>query len=200
MEDIPIPVSVRSKGFIDQFRIFMRAENKAYKTEQTYAHWVWRFICFHNKRNPREMGAAEVEEFLSHLAVSCNVSVNTQKTALNAVTYLFRKFLNIDLQNLCYNFSKNERKIPVVFTHKEAKSVILQLNGVSQIMADLLYGSGLRVSECTRIRIKDIDFGMNVLMVRNSKGGKDRCTLLPKKLLAPLHNQIRLLSRYMRWT
>ncbi len=194
MDDIPIPVSPNAKGFIEQFRIFMRSENKAYKTEQTYVQWVWRFICFHSKQSPRGMGAFEIEQFLSHLAVTRNVSVNTQKTALNAIIYLFRKFLKMELPDLCYQFSSQERRIPVVFTHEEAKSVLNHLDGISLIMAELLYGSGLRVSECTRIRIKDVDFGMNVLLIREGKGGKDRCTLLPKKLIPPLQDQIRFVE------
>lgn len=190
MEDIPITVNPDSSGFCDQLRLFIRSENKAYTTEKTYVTWAWRFICFHNRRSPRQMGAFEIEQFLTHLAVDRFASVNTQKTALNAITYIYRRFLKIELKELSYEFSQRPRQIPVVFSHKEATAVIEYLSGTYKLLAQLMYGSGLRISECTRLRIKDIDFDMNTVHVRNSKGNKDRVTLLPHSLLQDLYNQI----------
>lgn len=190
MEDIPIAIPSDSSGFCDQLRLFIRSENKAYATEQTYVGWVWRFICFHNRRHPRNMGAIEIEQFLTHLAVELNASVNTQKTALNAISYIYRRFLKIELRELSYEFSQRPRQIPVVFSHAEASAVIEQLSGTYKLQAQLMYGSGLRISECTKLRIKDIDFDMNSLLVRNSKGNKDRVTLLPRSLLVDLRSQI----------
>lgn len=190
MEDIPIPVTNNSPKFLDQLRLFMRAQNKAYKTEQTYISWCWRFICFHNKRSPRQLGAADIEAFLTHLAINKNVAINTQKTALNALMFMFNQFLKSDIKELDFNYAKVPRNIPVVFTHAEALAVVDKLEGNYMLMARLMYGSGLRVSECARLRVQDLDFGMNNLIVRNGKGNKSRCTVLPTKLIPELKEQI----------
>ncbi len=137
MDDIPVPMAADSKNFLDRLRLFIRSQNKAYKPEQTYVGWTWRFILFHDRRNPREMGAREVEQFLSHLAVNRNASINTQKTALNALMFVYRQFLSVDMQNLSFNYAKVPRNIPVVFTHKEAKAVLEQLSGRYQLMGNL---------------------------------------------------------------
>ncbi len=190
MDDIPIPVKTNSPTFLDQLRIFIRSQNKAYKTEKTYISWCWRYICFHHKRNPRELTATHIEQFLSDLAVTRHVAVNTQKTALNAIMYMYKQFLKIEFDELSFNYAKSPRNIPVVFSHQEAKQVIKGLSGHFQLMANLLYGSGLRVSECTRLRVLDIDFSMNNLMVRNGKGNKSRCTVLPNTLVNDLKLQL----------
>lgn len=190
MEDIPIPIMENSPKFLDQLRLFIRSQNKAYKTEQTYIMWCWRFIRFHNKRDPRLMDAADIERFLSHLAINNHVAINTQKTALNALMYMFNQFLKIDMKDLDFNYARIPRNIPVVFSHEEALAVLAQLEGNYRLMAHLMYGSGLRVSECARLRVQDLDFDMNNLIVRNGKGNKSRCTVLPTKLIFELKQQI----------
>ncbi len=190
MDDIPIPLPAKPTRFIDRYRHFIRLQNKAYKTEKTYVQWAKRYIYFHNKRHPEEMGADEIEQFLDHLSTQGNVAKNTQKTALNALVFLYAKFLGIDLRDLKYQYASTPTRIPVVFSHSEAESVIANLNSPYSFMAQIMYGSGLRISECLRLRVNDIDFGMNVITVRRGKGDKDRVTLLPQKLITRFHQQI----------
>lgn len=127
------------------------------------------------------MGNQEVEAFLNHLAVKNNCSPNTQKLALNALVFLFREFLQIEL-TLKFNYSKRKPRVPVVFTHAEAMAVIDEMQGVNQHVTSLMYGSGLQIGEAVSLRVKDIDFGMNTIAVRNGKGRKDRVTILPSGL------------------
>jgi integron integrase len=190
MDDIPKPINADSPKFLEQLRLFIRAQNKAYTTEQAYIAWCRRFIYFHNKRDPRTMGPEDIERFLSHLAINNNVAINTQKTALNALMFMFNQFLKADIKELDFNYAKVPRNIPVVFTHDEALAVVAKLEGNYKLMANLMYGSGLRVSECVRLRVQDLDFGMNNLIVRNGKGNKSRCTILPTKLVLELKQQI----------
>ena len=140
------------------------------------------------------MGAAEIEAFLSHLAVHKNVAISTQKTALNALMFLFNQFLKKDVKDLVFNYAKLPRNIPVVFTHAEACAVIGGLPAPYRLMASLMYGSGLRVSECVRLRVQDFDFGMNNLMIRNGKGNKSRITVLPETLISDIRAQIDLVK------
>ena len=190
MNDIPIAIPAKPTRFIDKLRQFIRSQNKAYKTEQTYVHWTKRFIRFHKKRHPKEMGADEIEQFLDHLAVRQHVSKNTQKTALNALIFVYNQFLKIELRKLKYNYAHKPTPIPEVFSHNEANAVIDRLAEPYLLMAQLMYGSGLRISDCIRLRVKDIDFEMNVIIVRNGKGDKDRVTILPGKLIDRIKQQI----------
>ena len=161
MNDIVPPVKQEKSPFLRELIVCIRSRGLAYQTEKTYLHWVKRFIYFNNKKHPKEMGEAEIEAFLSHLAVNRNVAVNTQKTALNALVFLYRQFLKRELQPLDITYAKVPRTIPVVFTHAEALAVIDAMKGEYKLMAMLMYGSGLRISECIRLRVKDIDFDMN---------------------------------------
>lgn len=188
--DIPTPVPVRPTRFLDQLRTFIRLRGLAYKTEQTYVFWIKRFIRFHDRKHPGEMGAAEVESFLSHLALQNNSSVATQRVALNALVFLYREFMGITLDELKFEAARKPARLPTVFSPLEATSVIEKLEGEYQLVAMLLYGSGLRISEALRLRIKDVDFGMQQLIVREGKGSKDRITLLPDRLIEPLQAQI----------
>lgn len=191
MDDIPFHIDHSSERFIDRLRLFIRARNLAYATEKTYVSWVVRFIRFHHMKHPAEMGEGEIESFLNYLVLQCYCSKSTQRTALNALIFLFIKFLQRDdIGTLNYKSSKRHPRIPVVFTHEEAMCVINNLDGKHRLMAYLMYGTGLRISELIRLRVKDIDFGMNQIIVRNGKGGKDRITLLPEKLKAQLNDQI----------
>jgi integron integrase len=190
--DVPPKLPENPTRFMDQLRSLIRSRNLAYKTEQTYCHWIKRFIRFHGMQHPSTCATKEVEQFLSHLAVQRNSSISTQRTALNAIVFLFREFLQQPLDELSFELARKPRRLPTVFTHDEAKAVISHLEGASQLVARLMYGSGLRINEVLRLRVKDIDFGMQQIMVRSGKGNKDRTTLLPESLLKPLELQIEL--------
>jgi integron integrase len=193
-DDIPPLLPDRPTRFIDQFRHFLRSQNKAYKTEKTYVHWVKRFIYFHNKKHPSFMGAFEVEVFLADLAIKLHASPSTQKTALNALSCLYKKFLGVDLGQLNFQYAQVTRNIPVVFSHHEASAIINNLSDPYKLKAQLMYGAGLRISECCRLRVHDIDFEMNMIVIRKSKGNKDRTTLLPKVTIDRLRQQIELVE------
>lgn len=188
--DIRKPISPQSTRFLDRLRNFIRPRGLAYKTEKTYLFWIKRFIRFRGRKHPERMGSAEVEAFLFHLVLQNNVSSATQRVALNALTFLYREFLDSPLEDLRFEAARKPQKLPVVFSPDEARSVLANLEGEYKLVGMLLYGSGLRISEALRLRVKDIDFGMQQLIVREGKGGKDRITLLPDRLIAPLSQQI----------
>ncbi|UZE97168.1 integron integrase [Alkalimarinus alittae] len=194
MLDIPAPLPAQPVRFIDKFRFYIRKRGLAYKTEKTYVSWVIRYIRFHNKQHPSLLSEAHIEMYLDHLGVQLNAAKNTQRTALNALVFLYREFLGTELKDLKFSHAKKSRKLPVVFSHDEAMRVISELQGPYKLMAQLMFGSGLRISECIRLRIKDLDFGMSVLIVRDGKGGKDRSTVLPSVLHAALRKQITLVN------
>jgi integron integrase len=190
MDDVPVAVNPSSGRLLDQLRLFMRSRHMAWATEKTYVLWIRRYIYFHGKRHPAEMGAAEIEAYLNHLSIHRGVSPATQAIALNAVVFLYKQFMKRDVGTLHYQPARAQRRVPVVFSHAEAMAVIGQLSGVYWLMATVMYGSGLRVMECCRLRVKDIDFGMNELVVRDGKGGKDRRTVLPAQTIEGLKQQI----------
>lgn len=176
---------------LDRVRALMRMRHYSYQTEQTYLKWIRRFIGFHNIRNPSEMGAAEVEAFLSHLAVEGNVAASTQNQALAALLFLYREVLSVDLPWLDkFAPAKKSSHVPVVLTRDEVKIVIAQLKDTNWLIANLLYGAGLRLNEALRLRVKDLDFGFRQIVVRDGKGAKDRFTVLPTKLIEPLQKQL----------
>lgn len=181
----------RSPRLLDQVRDVIRVKHYSYRTEQTYIEWITRFILFHNKRHPKTMGATEVTQFLSHLAVERNVAASTQNQALSAVLFLYREVLKIDLPWMGdITRAKKPTRLPVVFTRDEVKRLLAQLEGTTWLMASLIYGSGLRIMECARLRVKDIDFHYEQLMIRDAKGQKDRVTMLPASLLEPLRTHL----------
>lgn len=188
--DVPPKLPDNPTRFMDLLRVLIRSRNMAYKTEQTYCHWIKRFIRFHGMQHPSALSAKEVEQFLSHLAVQRNTSVSTQRTALNAIVFLFREFLEQPLDELSFELARKPRRLPTVFTHDEARAVIGHLQGESHLVARLMYGSGLRINEALRLRVKDVDFGMQQIIVRSGKGNKDRTTLLPDSLIEPLTLQM----------
>ncbi|ROS00370.1 integron integrase [Sinobacterium caligoides] len=189
-DDIPPVIPPNPPRLLDQVRAFIRQQNKSWSTERTYIYWIRRFILFHRKRHPKEMGAREVEQFLSWLSVHQYASPSTQSTALNAIVYLYRQFYQREIGQLAFEQAKRKVKIPVVFSHAEACGVIDRLAGQKRLMAELMYSSGLRVSECLRLRVKDIDFAQHQIIVRQGKGGKDRSTLLADTLRDKLSAQI----------
>ena len=190
MDDIPVGVPRGSTRFLDRLRADLRARGYAYPTEKTYLHWVRRFIYFHGRRHPETMGRKELEAFLNYLAVDCNVAPSTQRTALNALMYLYCKFLGRDAQQLQFQYARTNRRLPTVLTHAEVRDVVQHLTGTPRLMVELLYGSGLRLQECLNLRIKDIDCSLNTITVREGKGDKDRVTILPNALKERLSAQI----------
>lgn len=190
MDDIPIKLPSEPLRFIDRLRALIRSQGLAYKTEKTYIFWILQFIRFHNKKHPEAMGENEVRTFLNHLVLNRNVAKNTQKTALNALAFLYKRFLQRELGDLRIKHASKNKRIPVVFSHQEANAVIGYLPDKYQLMAKIMYGAGLRINECLRLRVMDIDFEMSMILVRNGKGGKDRRTLLPQSLIEPLSKQI----------
>jgi integron integrase len=191
MDDIRVPVPPGSTRFLDQLRVDMRARGYALPTERTYLLWIKRYINYSKRRHPAEMGQPEIESFLSHLAVDRTVSPATQRTALNALMYLYSKYLGREPPQLTFSYAKPTRRLPTVLTHDEAKAIIGHLSGTPRLMVEILYGSGLRLHECLVLRIKDIDFALNTITVRQGKGDKDRVTLLPASLKERLQVQIR---------
>ncbi|NOY29070.1 MAG: integron integrase [Planctomycetes bacterium] len=167
---------------LDQLADVLRAKHYSYRTEQAYIPWVRRFILFHNKRHPREMGAVEIEQFLTHLAVEGRVSASTQTQALCALLFLYKHLLKIDLPALDAVRAKRPKRLPVVLSQEEVSrlfNTIEGAHGVYRVMASLMYGAGLRLMECCRLRMKDVDLGRRQIMVREAKGDKDRAVPLP---------------------
>lgn len=190
MDNIRTTISPESPRFIDQLRLHMRAHGLAYRTEQTYVHWVKRFIYFNNKKHPKDLNPVDIELFLSHLSNARHCSVNTQKSALNALVYVYKRFLGVDIGKLDYTFARSYRRLPVVYSREEIAAILSNLNGVYRLQVELLYGTGLRQAELLSLRIKDVDFGSNNIYVRCGKGNKDRTTMLPQKLISRLRTQI----------
>ncbi|MDP3816144.1 integron integrase [Pseudomonas sp.] len=177
---------------LEQLRQQIRVRNYSIRTETVYAEWAKRFIRFHRYRHPTEMGAAEIEAFLTHLAVARNVSASTQNQALAALLFLYKEVLKLELPWLeGIVRAKKPKHLPVVLTREEVGAVLGQLDGVRWIVASLLYGSGLRLLEALRLRVKDVDFARGEVLVRDGKGQKDRVTMLPQRLLLPLQQHLR---------
>ena len=184
------PVSAAPK-LLDQLRHQIRRLHYSIRTEQAYVYWVRWFIRFHGLRHPREMGAPEVEAFLTYLAVERKVSASTQNQALSAILFLYREVLKIELPWLDNVVkAKRPQRMPVVLTREEVQAVLIRLDGISGLILRLAYGTGMRILETTRLRVKDIDFACKEVMVRDGKGFKDRVTMLPESLSLPLHEHL----------
>lgn len=176
---------------LDQMRDTIRTRHYSIRTEEAYLQWVRRFILFHDKKHPADMGAPELEAFLTHLAVVRNVAASTQSQALSAILFLYREVLKQDLPWLDgVTRAKKPKRLPVVLTPDEVQRVLAQLEGTTALMGLLLYGSGLRLMECVRLRVKDVDFTRREILVREAKGNKDRVTMLPLTLVAPLQKHL----------
>ena len=182
----------RPKKLLDLARDIMRRKHYSLRTEQIYIHWMKRYIFFHRKRHPGDMGVPEIEAFLTHLAVQEKVSASTQNQAFNAILFLYRRVLGVSLQdeNISAIRAGRKKNMPVVLTRDETTRLLSLMNGMTQLMARLVYGSGLRVMECVRLRVQDIDFGMGEVTVRDGKGAKDRLSILPESLVPDLRQQI----------
>ncbi|MCX7608875.1 MAG: integron integrase [Anaerolineales bacterium] len=179
-----------AKKLLDQAREILRAKHYSYRTEQTYIHWMRRYILFHKKRHPIEMGSPEIQAFLLYLANKLNVSASTQNQALSALLFLYREVLHKELEPILLTKAKRPERIPTVLTRQEVLQIINHMSGVYKLMAQLLYGSGLRLMECLRLRVQDIDFNHRAIIVRDGKGQKDRIVPLPETIIPDLRRQI----------
>ncbi|MCG9125164.1 phage integrase N-terminal SAM-like domain-containing protein [Laribacter hongkongensis] len=169
----------------------LRVRHYSLRTEQQYVNWVRRFLRFHHHRHPREMGAVEVSRFLTHLAVEDQVSASTQNQALSALLFLYRDVLMLNLPWLDEVVrARTSRHLPVVLTRQEVAALLAQVDGLYALQLRLLYGTGMRLMECMRLRVKDIDFGRGEILIRDGKGAKDRVTMLPQSLVAPLQTRV----------
>jgi integron integrase len=176
---------------LDQVRDRIRVKHYSIRTETQYVQWVRRFILFHGKRHPRDMGAPEVEAFLTHLAVDGNVAAATQNQALSALLFLYKEVLAVDLPWLDdVTRAKRPQRMPVVLTRDEVHAVLDRMSGVYGLMARLLYGTGMRLMECVPLRVKDVDFARGEILIRDGKGAKDRVTMLPQSLASPLQSHL----------
>lgn len=188
--ELPWP---RPPRLLDQVKQVMRVRHYAIRTEECYTQWVRRFILFHGKRHPRDMGSAELELFLSDLAVNGHVSASTQNQALNAIVFLYRDVLGMELGRLEAVRARRPKRLPVVLAAQEVAQVLALVEGaegVLALMARLLYGCGLRLMECCRLRVKDVDLLRGQIMVRQGKGAKDRVVMMPKSVRTDLQAQL----------
>lgn len=177
---------------LDQVRDKLRVKHYSIRTEQAYSGWIKRYIYFHGKRHPKEMGAAEIEAFLTYLAVEGNVSASTQNLAKSSLLFLYREVLEIELPWLDnVTQAKVPKRLPVVLTVSEVQNVLSHLNGTHLLIASLLYGGGMRLMEAVRLRVKDVDFERREILVREGKGFKDRVTMLPETIIAPLQAHLK---------
>jgi len=184
---VPTPPAIQKPKLLDQVREAIRMRHYSYRTEKAYVHWIKRFVFFHNKRHPAEMGEVEIGRFLSALATELQVSASTQNQALNALLFLYKEVLHRQIGFVDGVVrAKRPHRLPVVPTRQEIRSIFSCLDGSDWLMAMLLYGAGLRLMECLRLRVKDIDFISNQILVRAGKGDKDRRTMLPAAIKEPL--------------
>ena len=190
----------RPPRLLDQVSTVCRRRHLSPRTEESYRYWIRQFIVFHGKRHPAALGGPHVEAFLNHLATARHVAASTQTQALNAVVFLYRDVLGRPLPDMP-GLRRVQRgyRVPVVLTREEVRKILGLMHGTTKLMAELMYGAGLRVNECVTLRFKDIDFGAKTISVRSGKGGKDRTTLLPAQLASPLQQQLtRVLALHRR--
>lgn len=189
----------RKPRLLDLMRDALRTRHYSRHTEDAYCQWVKRFIYFHGMRHPAELAEPEINAFLTHLAVEGGVSASTQTQALSALLFLYRKVLGVDIGSLGEIVrARTERRLPVVLSRDEVRAVLAELDGSDRLMAALMYGTGLRLMECLRLRVQDIDFERNEICVRRGKGDKDRVTMLPDALRGDLHDHLRTVAAIHR--
>jgi integron integrase len=195
----PFSAGPKPPKLLDRVRAAVRFNHYSPRTEQAYVDWIERFIRFHGIRHPQEMGAEEVRAFLTHLATELNVAASTQNQAFSALLFLYREVLKERLPWIDDIVrAKRPLKVPVVFTQAEARAVLSQITGMARLMAHLLYGSGLRVMECVRLRVKDVDLGYLQITVRDAKGGRQRVTMVPVNLVDALRKQLERVAELHR--
>jgi integron integrase len=186
-------MDAKSPKLLELVRETLRTKHYSYRTEQAYVDWIKRFIIFHNKRHPRDMGAEEVQAYITYLANERRVAASTQNQALSAIVFLYKYVIQkeIILPSDILRPGRPER-LPTVLSHQEAMAVIGKMKGTPKLIVQLLYGSGLRITECLRLRIKDLDFANHQVIVRDGKGENDRATVLPDSLVSALKSQIEI--------
>ncbi|HEX6834448.1 MAG TPA: integron integrase [Rudaea sp.] len=187
------PAAARNtkRSLIDEVRRKIRLKHYSLRTEQAYVGWIRRFILSNDKRHPRAMGASEVERFLSSLATDHDVAAGTQNQALSAILFLYREVLGVELPWMeSVTRAKRPRRVPTVLSREETSRLLAAMDGRTWLIASLLYGTGMRLMEALRLRVKDVDFARNEITVRDGKGGKDRRTVLPRSLVEPLQREI----------
>lgn len=182
----------REPPLLTQFIDALRSRHYSRRTEQSYCHWVRRFASFHHPRQPDELAAAEINDFLNHLALKQRVSASTQTQALSAILFLYRYLFHREIGRLDHLIrARKPHRLPVVMTRDEVRSVIQELHGVHRLMAGLMYGSGLRLMECLRLRVQDLDLQAHQVLIRDGKGAKDRITMLPQSVVGPLGEHLK---------
>jgi len=186
-----------SLKLMDQVRQVLRYHHYAYRTEQTYCDWIVRYIkYFGAKKHPQDMGKTEIDAYLSHLATERKVSASTQRQALNAIIFLYRRVLDQPMiEQIEPTRAKRKPRLPVVMTKNEVRRVLAQMKGIHLLMAKILYGAGLRLMECIRLRVQDLDFERNLIYVRSAKGNKDRTTLFPRSIQLEMRRQLEKVKR-----
>lgn len=191
----PAPLPQRPekpKKFLDQIRDHMRSKHYSYRTEKTYIFWIKRYILFHNKQHPAQLGTAGIKRFLSYLAVEKHVSASTQNQAFNALIFLYKDILHIDpgmLKDIPR--AKGPKRVPAVLSQSETHRLLNTMQGTHRLICSLLYGTGMRVTESLCLRVKDIDFERNVITIKEGKGGKDRFTMLPQTIKSHLYEHLK---------
>lgn len=190
-QSIPYKAEPQPPRLLNRLRDAIRRRHYSRRTEEAYIHWTKRFIYFSGKRHPSQLGEPEVTAFLNHLATERNVAASTQNQALSALLFLYKKALGEELDWLDGLVrARRPQRIPVVLTRGETERLLAALDGTPWLMASLLYGTGMRLMECLRLRVKDVDFGYRQVLVRDGKGEKDRVTMLPERLVTPLQNHL----------
>jgi integron integrase len=187
----PSAGSASRPRLFDEVRRKFRLKHYSVRTERAYLQWMRRFILMNGNRHPRELGGAEVERFLSHLATEGEVAASTQNQALSALLFLYRQVLDVELpwmENVVR--AKRPRRVPTVLSRDEVQRLLAAMDGRTWLLSSLLYGTGMRLMECLRLRVKDVDFARNEIVVRDGKGGKDRHTVLPRLLVEPLQREV----------
>lgn len=185
------PSSPQPPRLLEQVRLACQRRHYSPRTADAYVYWVRDYVLFHGKRHPRELGAKDLEAYLNHLAAQRRVSASTQSQALNALVFLYRQVLQLDLGWMeKLERAKRNRPLPVVLTVEEVRRVLGSMQELPKLMASLIYGTGLRIMECVSLRVLDLDFGAGRIVVRSGKGAKDRITLLPQNLVEPLQGHL----------
>jgi len=191
MQNTSIPPSENPPKLLDQVRAKIRLKHYSIRTEQAYADWIKRFILHFGKRHPRDLGASEVEQFLTYLAVNGKVAASTQNQAKAALLFLYKEVLAMELPWLDnVEQAKTPKRLPVVLNRDEIQAILSRLSGTQHLIASLLYGTGMRIMECLRLRVQDVDFKRGEILIRNGKGFKDRVTMLPTSLSSTLQSHL----------
>ena len=190
----------KNPKLLNRMRDTLRRKHYAIRTENAYIDWVKRYIFFHKKRHPKDMGAPEIEAFLTHLAVDKKVAASTQNQALCGILFLYRDVLNIDIDIEAINATPTKRpqRVPTVLTKQEAATVIKSVTPKYRLPVQLLYGSGLRLLECLRLRVQDVDYEYKYIIIRDGKGSKDRITVLPESLIEPIKSHLQQVRKIHR--